>query len=47
MLGLVLEVLTNGFLFMVAVGLQRSSKPPEASGGGNMGLDNDQSVRPQ
>jgi hypothetical protein len=37
---LVLAVLTRGFLFMVTAGLQRSSKLPEASGGGNTGLDN-------
>jgi hypothetical protein len=30
---------------MVAAGLQRSSKPPGISGGGNTGLDNGQPVR--
>jgi hypothetical protein len=37
--------LTKGFLFMVAAGLQQSSKPPEVSGAGNTGLDNGQLVR--
>jgi hypothetical protein len=45
MCGLVLAVLMEGFLFMVAAGLQWSSKLPEVSGGGNTELDNGQPVK--
>jgi hypothetical protein len=37
--------LTKGFPFMVAAGLQWSSKLAEVFGGGNTGLDNGQPVR--
>jgi hypothetical protein len=37
----------KGFPFMAAVGLQRSSKPADVSGGGNTELDNGQPVRSQ
>jgi hypothetical protein len=42
---LVLAVLTKGLPLYGRSGLQRSSKPPEVSGGGNTGLDNGQPVR--
>jgi hypothetical protein len=37
--------LTKEFPFMAESGLQRSSKPDELSGGGNMGFDHGQPMR--